>query len=609
MKRVLVVFLILLALGCARQADIYVSPTGSDLSRGTKEKPFRTLRKAKKVAGKILQKGQTSDITVWLGEGTHFLDETLLMGTDISGQGNFKVSFKAMEGIAPVISGGVEIDGWEKNENGIWWAKVPKSLVKNGFRELFINGERAVRARHPDKDYLRMAAVGSDRRTSFSFNPDDIPENASPENVEIVVLHDWSISRIKALNIDFKERKIIAADSIGPRLKFFTLDNWEKNPRYFLENSMAFLNAPGEWYFDADKELVFLIPPEGTPPDKLAVTAPVTGPHLLRIEGTKEQRVKNIHFEGLSFRFCSWLLPGKGYAGIQACHFDTRPLSGDIWKVVPPAVELAWAENCSFTNCSFQNLGGCGLLLGTGCEQCKVSGTEFFDISGNGVMIGEGRDRKVNGDSWWKTAPEEVAKNNSLENSSVHECGQQFFGAVGIWCGLTASTTLHDNQVFNLPYSGISVGWMWNPVPTPCRENRITRNHIHHIMDILSDGGGIYMLGLQPGSLIDGNLIHDVKVNAGRAESNGMFLDEGITDVTVSRNIIYNIAKSPLRFHKATINSVRDNILSCGEGVPPLKYNRTKEEDIRQENNLVLRDSDPDDRRLLEGEISKWMGQ
>jgi hypothetical protein len=147
---------------------------------------------------------------------------------------------------------------------------------------------------------------------------------------------------------------------------------------------------------------------------------------------------------------------------------------------------------------------------------------------------------------------------------------------------------------------------MWNPTPTPCRENTIESNHIHHIMNILSDGGGIYFLGLQPGSRIANNLIHDVTVNAGRAESNGMFLDEGITDVVVENNIIYKIAKSPIRFHKATTNIVRNNVLVCGDDTPPIRYNRTKEEDITKINNIILQQSSETDMEKLRKRVEGW---
>jgi hypothetical protein len=125
-------------------------------------------------------------------------------------------------------------------------------------------------------------------------------------------------------------------------------------------------------------------------------------------------------------------------------------------------------------------------------------------------------------------------------------------------------------------------------------------------MQILSDGGGIYMLGLQPGSKITNNHIHDVKINAGRAESNGMFLDEGTTDVLLENNLIYNIAKSPLRFHRATINLVKDNYLFCTGDNPPIRYNSTNEDDIRKVENKVFLGKELDYEKELNAAIKKW---
>ena len=128
---------------------------------------------------------------------------------------------------------------------------------------------------------------------------------------------------------------------------------------------------------------------------------------------------------------------------------------------------------------------------------------------------------------------------------------------------------------------------MWKPTPTPCKENTVENNHIHHVMQVLSDGGGIYTLGRQPGTVLRGNVIHDVPINLGRAESNGMFLDEGTTDMVIEKNVIYNIDRSPLRFHKATVNLVRDNVLVVGKGVPPVRYNATDPKNIELRDNTV----------------------
>lgn len=451
-----------------------------------------------------------------------------------------------------------------------------------------------------------MAEVGADRRTNFKYHSGDFPPPIETGQVELVLLHDWSITRIPLAEIDYNQNRITAIDTIGAKgLNFFNLDNWEKDPRYFLENDRAFLDATGEWFFDRNERKIYVILPDGTDAERMKVTIPVTGPHLLVIRGTEQQNVRNISFEGIAFEHCSWQLPGQTYAGVQACHFDPRP-SYEGWSVVPAAIFAEWANNIAFLNCTFSKLGGSGIWFSSGSSNCIVADCHFDDISGNAIMVGDGRDRKVNGEVWWKTAPEQVAIGNSVMNNTITRCGKQFYGAVGIWCGFVAETLIKNNHIYDLPYTGVSVGWEWSPAPTPCRENHIEGNHIHHIMKVLSDGGGIYMLGLQPGSSIKNNLIHDVSLNAGRAESNGMFLDEGTTHVTVSDNIIYNIAKSPLRFHRATTNLVSHNVLSCSDNTPPVRYNSTREEDIKLENNLILKDSDPADRKILEEAVKKW---
>jgi hypothetical protein len=253
-------------------------------------------------------------------------------------------------------------------------------------------------------------------------------------------------------------------------------------------------------------------------------------------------------------------------------------------------------------------MGGSGILLGSKSFNCTIEQSRIFDISGNGINIGEGRTRLVDGKPWWQSAPFEVATNNVVKNSLIRDCGKEYFGAVGIWCGLVSKTKIMNNEVTNLPYTGISIGWMWDSTATPCRENIITSNHIYNIMNMLSDGGGIYSLGLQPGSVISNNLIHDVKINAGRAESNGMFLDEGTRDVLVAENIIYNIAISPLRFHKAFNNIVKNNVLVCrDEETPPIRYNNTKEEDIEKINNISLLQSNGEDKKQLNNILKNKM--
>jgi hypothetical protein len=107
-------------------------------------------------------------------------------------------------------------------------------------------------------------------------------------------------------------------------------------------------------------------------------------------------------------------------------------------------------------------------------------------------------------------------------------------------------------------------------------------------MQILSDGGGIYTLGRQPGTRLVRNHIHDIPLNAGRAESNGMFLDEGTTELVIEENLIHDTVRSPLRFHKARENLVRNNVVTLREGVPIVRYNATAEKYITLKDNTVV---------------------
>ena len=590
--------------GCS--ADIYVSPEGNDSSPGSFRKPFVTIQKAIEAAETSFGKKSQRDCRIWLGDGTYFIDKPIEIESENLKNSLGKLIFKAMPGAEPEISGGVKIENWQSGEDDLWRAELPKFFDKEQLpRELFVGTRRAVRARFPNVGFLRIKKSGEDRRTNFYFETGGFPQMENTESIELVFLHDWSITRIGVKDIDYEQNRLTAIDTIGTRgLAFFNIDGWEPNPRYFMENAMEFLDADYEWFINPEDRTVLLKLPAQLNPKDLEIIVPLSH-GLVLLSGSEEKPLKNIHFEGIAFRYSAWNIPQKGYCGIQACHFDPRPGNG-AWNVVPPAVMGKWLKDCSFKNCVFENLGGSGIWLADGCRNCTISGSRFKDISGNGVMIGEGRDRLVNGEEWWKSAQDQVASENVIGRCTITECGKQFYGAVGVWCGFTAGTKIRDNEIFNLPYTGISIGWMWNPTPTPCRENTIDGNHIHHIMQKLSDGGGVYMLGLQPGSKIIDNLIHDVSLNAGRAESNGMFLDEGTTDVVVANNIIYNIAKSPLRFHQATTNLVKENYLFCKENTLPIQYNATNAEDIQKVDNQVFYDSQPEFKEKLEKVVSVW---
>ena len=596
----------ILLLGCSVQSnEIFVSPDGNDAALGTLSAPVKSLHRAAEL---VREKAGQVPVTVKLSGGVYSLSDALKLGPEDGGTTDEPVRWEAMPGEKAIISGGIRVDNWKKEEDGSWSTMLPETY-QGTFRSLFINGERATRARYPDEGYLRVGKAGKDKRTNFYFSENDIPDLKNIEGLELILLHDWSLTRIPVKSIDQVTRQLTAIDSIGAQLPFFTLTHWEEHPRYYLENVHEICDQPGEWYADFNARKLYYHPQPGEIIGETYGIIPLAE-KLIVIEGSEEQHAGYISFKGITFEHTAYELPEHGYCGIQACMFSDRKANQSNWSKVPAAIELDMAEHCSFDQCTIRNTGGSGIWIRRNCLECVISASHIHDISGNGVNIGEGNDRMADGSPWWRSSPEDVSRGNRVSQSLIEQCGVQFYGAVGIWCGLVANTMIEHNEIRDLPYSGISIGWMWTPEPTPCRENTIHANHIHHILNILSDGGGIYSLGLQPGSRITDNLIHDVQVNAGRAESNGMFLDEGTKELVIENNIVFNIARSPLRFHKAHHPTmVRDNVLVCSEDIPSIAYNNTSEADIQKSGNIVLSQSSESDMRRLEALVKEWSPQ
>lgn len=573
---------------------IYVSPDGDDENRGSFESPLLTLSKAGEKARSFLlsaiNRGTPPDVTIVLRGGTYRLSEPWELKSKNWPLILSALTIQPFAGERPTLSGGWPVKGWVKGDDGLFKASVadyPGDL--SGVRELYVGDERATRARYPDDDFLRIESTGKDRRTSFSFYEGDLKTIPDMDQCELVFFHDWSTSRVGIRNVDFARRVLTVKDPIGPNAPHFAIDNFEKHPRYYLEHSRSFLNRPGEWCLDPSAKELLYMPRDGEQPENLEAILPLAS-QLIRLIGTPDRPVQNVHIKALVLEHTSWPIPDHGYAAGQATYHERRfGEGGALRELIPAAVEMQFVQNCTFEGNELRNLGTSGLHVGSWAVNNQVHFNHVHHVSGNGIMIGEDSSRKVDGKTWWQSAPDQVAARNTFNANIVEECGTQYFGAVGIWAGFTRETRLEHNTVRNLPYTGISLGWMWSPTPTPAGENLIQHNTIHHVMQVLSDGGGIYTLGRQPNSQILGNTIHDVPLNLGRAESNGMFLDEGTTGFTIQGNNIYNIDRSPLRFHRASTNRVESNFLYLSEkSIPPVRYNNTSEELIQMKSNQIM---------------------
>jgi hypothetical protein len=237
---------------------------------------------------------------------------------------------------------------------------------------------------------------------------------------------------------------------------------------------------------------------------------------LIVIKGEKDKPVKNMVFEGITFMHSNWSRPGNDtYANIQAGFFILTSDSANNNTVLrpPSAIHVTWAQHLEFRDNVFRNLGSTGLDLNYGTLECIIEGNVFEDIAGGGVMVGKfvkDSTTYING-PYNPSDKRVISTGDVIRNNYITRIGQDYYGTCGIAAGFTDNVQIEHNYVYNVPYTGISVGYGWTDEENAMKNNIIANNEIHRAMAILADGAGIYTLSKQPGTTIKENYIHDLK--------------------------------------------------------------------------------------------------
>ena len=547
----------------------FVAPDGNDQWSGSRpsanwrksDGPFATVSRALEAARSWRQKNPAAAPSISLRGGLYLLEQPLVLKPDDSG-----LTLSAYGAERPILSGGRKISGWTASTvqgRSLWAADVPQ--VRDGkwvFRELWVNGRRAVRARQPNDGYFKVAEVPdktaewSQGQMRFRFAAGDLQSWKTTSDTEAVVMDRWVESRLPIHAIDEKERVV----SFNKRSVF----QLTAGDPYYVEGHFEALDQPGEWFLDRSAGKLYYLPRPGESLKEVEAIAPNLV-QILRFEGRPEtgQFVQHVTARGLAFSHTEWFFPSG---------FDTAKDKPTVWP--PPNAEVGgfaqaavgvpgavWGEgvrDCVFERCVFTALGNYGLELSRGVQSNRIVRCEFSDLGAGGIKLGETSVR---------ASANEQSRGNEVSDCAIHDGAKMFHSAIGIWIGQSPDNRLTHNLIHDFYYTGISIGWTWGYGPALATNNLVAFNVVHHIGvksdgdgPILSDMGGIYTLGRQPGTQILNNLWHDIAgLNYGGW---GIYFDEGSSGIVARSNVVYRTTHGGFHQHYGATNFVQNNVFA-----------------------------------------------
>ena len=573
MKKLFVTAICILCSHWLLAGEIWISPKGSDFNDGTRQSPKATLTSALRQAREWRRTEDNriqGGITIYMEGGTYAFHEPVFIRPEDSGTKESPTIIRSVGGEKVILSGGISINGWKK-QGKVWVADVP---AFNGrpldFRQLWVNGKKAVRARDVE-DFEKMNRICSvDEKNEILYVPAvsirrliDNKGNLKAKYAEMVLHQMWCVANLRIRSVEVQgDSAAIRFHQPESRIQFE--HPWPRpmvttnghNSAFYLTNARELQDVPGEWYHDIDARKVYYYPREGEKMQEAEVIVPAVET-LVRVEGTLDRPVCHIRFEKITFSYTTWMRPSeKGHVPLQAGMYLTdgyridpkmqrnylnHPLDNQGWLGRPAAaVRVVAARQIDFERCRFEHLGSTGLDYEEAVQGGVVRGCLFRDIAGNGLLVGSFSPAAHETHLPYDPADRrEVCTQQQINNCYFTEIGNEDWGCLAIAAGYVGDVNIEHNEISEVPYSGISLGWGWTQTVNCMRNNRVHANLIHHYAKHMYDVAGIYTLGSQPKSYVTENCVHSIYKPGYVHDPNHWFYlytDEGSSFITVRDN-------------------------------------------------------------------------
>ena len=518
--------------------------------------PF-TIERALQEARLVKMRHMADNPILELQPGTYRLTQPIIIRPE-----DKWLTMEAMGDV--VITGGVQIKGWRK-QGKLWVADVPEW---NGrpleFRQIWVNGRKAVRARDV-ADFEQMWRIrGMDKEKEELYVPAAaVRKVLHARQVEMVLHEMWCVANLRIK--DIKVQGDCAAITFhNPESHIHFMHPWPSpmvttnghNSAFYLTNARELLDTPGEWYLDTKEQRLYYMPLPGEDMRTAEVEVPALET-LLKVEGTPDEPVSYVTFKGITFRHATWLRPSiMGHAPLQAGMYmieaykikpqlsrrnGDHKLDNQGWVGRPAAaVEVNAAEWVQFKNCTFEHCASTALDYHTFIKEGRIDDCTFRDIGGSAILAGtfgpEGHEAHL---PYTPSDMRSICTGLQILNNRIDDAANEDWGCLGIGAGFVRDIRIEHNEISNVSYTGISMGWGWNQQTCAMANNVVRANYIHHYARHMYDTAGIYTLGSQPHTFIEENVVSDIYTPGYVHDPEHWFYlytDEGSSYITLRNN-------------------------------------------------------------------------
>ncbi len=584
-------------------ADFYVSTRGNDSWSGTfavatdarNDGPFATLERARDAVRELREKGP-GNVLVYIREGTYRLDQTVVFGLADSGAADATITYAAYPKETPVFTSAVAVEGWRRLTDSpaalpaVAQGKVLVTEVSASFYTLYDDEGRLPRARSAgfapqlptsEADLAALKEV----KNKLHFPKGALKNWSNLDDVELLIRpqHAWIFNILPLASVDeaaqVARTKIPGSYSLRPQIIQLLDDKL-----CWVENVLEELDEPGEWVLNTREGKLYLWPRSNSP-----VLRPQLR-ELIRIEGAIDAAgptdvpVRNLVFRGLSFRHGDRYTLRENDAGVQH--------DWDMLDVDNAMFRLRGAQNCVIEDCHFSDSGGGGIRIDLYGQHNRIENNHLQQLGGAGILLcGYGPGTK------------DVNHHNVVANNHIHDVGQIYRHSPGIMLWQSGENRVAHNLIHDLPYSGIIVsGFLDHFLGRPddrelvrtvrwpelggletfeswaaaqpflhSHDNQIEYNEIHHVMEEMGDGNGIYIRGAGSGNVIRRNYIHHL-LGPTRMQA-AIRTDGGQRDTLMAENVIYQCTAKGivLKLNNRVENNVIVDLVEAqfrGESIP-----------------------------------------